>query len=219
MRVRTEKTEFAAVIPLVGRFSPTNSLEAIAVAECCGIADGELVKALSTLNGVPGRMEKVDIDEKADFSVYIDYAHTPDALENVLRSARDIKVNNANASNDGRVIVLFGCGGERDRGKRRQMGAIASKLADFVIVTSDNSRSEDPCEIIGDIYKGINKEKEHIIIVERESAIRFAISMAKKGDVIILAGKGHEKYEISKNGREPFFESEIVKDAVRKRYF
>ena len=218
MRVRTEKTEFDVAIPLVGRFSPTNSLEAIAVAESCGIADGELVKALETLSGVPGRMEKVDIDKKAEFSVYIDYAHTPDALENVLRSARDIKGNNFTDAKEGRIIVLFGCGGERDRGKRRQMGAIASKLADFVIVTSDNSRSEDPCEIIGDIYKGINKEKEHIIIVERESAIRFAISMAKKGDVIILAGKGHEKYEISTKGKLPFLESEIVKDAVSKRF-
>ena len=98
------------------------------------------------------------------------------------------------------------------------MGAIASKFADYVIVTSDNSRSEDPCEIIGDIYKGINKEKEHIIIVERESAIRFAVSIARQGDVILLAGKGHENYEISNRGKLPFFESDIVKDAVRKRF-
>ena len=202
----------------MGRFSPTNSLEAIAVAECCGIADGEIVKALSTLEGVKGRMERVDIDKRADFSVYIDYAHTPDALENVLRSARDIISDASLQKREGRVIVLFGCGGERDRGKRRQMGAIASRFADFVIVTSDNSRSEDPCDIIGDIYKGINKEKEHIIIVERESAIRFAISIARQKDVILLAGKGHENYEISSRGKLPFFESDIVKDAVRKRF-
>jgi len=216
MRVRTEKTEFDVAIPLVGRFSPTNSLEAIAVAECCGIAESELVNALRTLSPVPGRMEKVNIDERADFSVYIDYAHTPDALENVLRSARDMTLSSM--TQRGRVIVLFGCGGERDRGKRKEMGAVASKFADFVIVTSDNSRSEDPTEIIGDIYKGINKEKEHIIIVERESAIRFAVSMARSGDVILLAGKGHENYEISYRGKLPFFESDIVKDAVSKRF-
>ena len=218
MRVRAESTEFDAAIPLVGRFSPTNSLEAIAVAKCCGIADGEIVEALGTLRGVKGRMERVDIDKRAEFSVYIDYAHTPDALENVLRSARDIISRSSEQEREGRVIVLFGCGGDRDRGKRRQMGAVASRFADFVIVTSDNSRSEDPCDIIGDIYKGINKEKEHIIIVERASAIRFAISVARQKDVIILAGKGHENYEISKRGKLPFFESDIVKDAVRKLF-
>ena len=210
MKVRTEMTEFDADIPLVGRFSPINSLEAIAVAQGYGIAEGELTKILSDIDGVSGRMERVDIDKRADFLVYIDYAHTPDALENVLLSARDIK--------QGKVIVLFGCGGDRDRGKRRQMGAIASRLADFVIVTSDNCRSEEPLSIIEDIYKGINKEKQHIIIVERESAIRFAVSIASKGDVLVLAGKGHEKYDISSRGREFFDESIIVKDAVAKRF-
>ncbi len=220
MKVRSEMASFDVQIPLVGKFSPTNSLEAIAVALVCGIAEGELVRVLPTLNGVPGRMERVDIDKRADFSVYLDYAHTPDALENVLYSARDIiKQNNENNSSkrQGRVILLFGCGGERDRGKRRQMGNIASKLADFVIVTSDNSRSEDPCEIISDIYKGINKEKEHIIIVERESAIRFAVSIAREGDFVLLAGKGHEKYEITSKGRTSFDEAQIVKDAVKAK--
>lgn len=220
MRVRSEMASFDVKIPLEGRFSPTNSLEAIAVALSCGIAEGELCEALSTVCGVPGRMEKVALDERADFSVYIDYAHTPDALENILYSARDIierSDENNSSRRQGKVILLFGCGGERDRGKRRQMGSIASKLADFVVVTSDNSRSEDPCEIISDIYKGINKEKEHIIIVERESAIRFAVSIAEKGDVVLLAGKGHEKYEISSKGRTFFDEAQIVKDAVIKK--
>ena len=150
MKVRTEMTEFDADIPLVGRFSPINSLEAIAVAEGYGIAEGELTAILKGIGCVSGRMERVDIDKRADFSVYIDYAHTPDALENVLLSARDIK--------QGKVIVLFGCGGDRDRGKRRQMGAIASRLADFVIVTSDNCRSEEPSSIIEDIYKGLSTD-------------------------------------------------------------
>lgn len=221
MKVKTEMTEFDAEIPLVGRFSPINSLEAIAVAECYGIAKGELLQILKGVNSVSGRMERVDIDKRADFSVYIDYAHTPDALENILLSARDLVLGERledTVKNRGRVIVLFGCGGDRDRGKRREMGAIASRLADFVIVTSDNCRSEEPSSIIEDVYKGINKEKQHIIIVERESAIRFAVSIASKGDVLILAGKGHEKYDISSRGREFFDESEIVKDAVAKRF-
>ena len=220
MEVRSEMASFDVKIPLEGRFSPTNSLEAIAVALSCGIAEGELREILPTVRGVPGRMERVDIDKRADFSVYIDYAHTPDALENVLHSVRDI-IESGDRENSSatprRVILLFGCGGERDHGKRRQMGNIASKLADFVVVTSDNSRSEDPCEIISDIYKGINKEKEHIIIVERESAIRFAVSIARKGDIVLLAGKGHEKYEISSKGRTFFDEAQIVKDAVLER--
>ena len=221
MRVRSEMVDFDVAIPLVGRFSPINSLEAIAVALSCGIAEGELLRVLPTLCGVPGRMERVDIAKRADFSVYLDYAHTPDALENVLLSARDmVDKNRENNSSrkEGRVILLFGCGGDRDHGKRRQMGAIASKLADFVIVTSDNCRSEEPSSIIEDIYKGINKEKEHIIIVERESAIRFAVSIASGGDVLLLAGKGHEKYEISQEGRRFFDETQIVKDAVAKRF-
>ena len=220
MEVRSEMANFDVNIPLEGRFSPTNSLEAIAVALECGIADGELVKVLPTLSGVPGRMERVDIDKSVGFSVYLDYAHTPDALENVLHSARDIIQKNGennSSKKQGRVILLFGCGGERDHGKRRLMGSIASKLADFVIVTSDNSRSEDPCEIISDIYKGINKQKEHIIIVERESAIRFAVSIAREGDIILLAGKGHEKYEITSKGRSFFDEAQIVKDALKEK--
>ena len=216
MEVRSEIASFDARIPLEGKFSPTNSLEAIAVALVCGITEGELVKVLPTLSGVPGRMERVEIDKRAGFCVYLDYAHTPDALENALHSVRDI-IKNSDSGTEGRVILLFGCGGERDHGKRRQMGNIASRLADFVIVTSDNSRSEDPCEIISDIYKGINKEKEHIIIVERESAIRFAVSMAREGDVILLAGKGHEKYEITSSGRRPFDEAQIVRDALREK--
>ena len=220
MDVRSEMANFNVSIPLEGKFSPTNSLEAIAVSLLCGIAEGELVRVMPTLSGVPGRMERVDIDKRASFSVYIDYAHTPDALENILHSARDIiskNKENTDSSKQGKVILLFGCGGDRDRGKRRQMGSIASKLADFVVVTSDNCRTEDPCSIITDIYKGINKEKEHIIIVERESAIRFAVSIAGEGDVVLLAGKGHEKYDITSKGRAFFDEEQIVKDAVIKK--
>ena len=178
-----------------------------------GIGSGEIVTVLRSMKSVEGRMERVDT-MGAGFSVYIDYAHTPDALENILISARE---SLEHKRCKGRLIVLFGCGGDRDRGKRKEMGQIASRLADFVIVSSDNSRSEDPCQIISEIYKGIDKEKEHILIVERESAIRFAVSIAEEGDVVILAGKGHERYEIDKYGRHPFDEREIVKKAISER--
>ena len=212
--VVSEGEVFDAKIPFVGRFSPINSLESIAVARSYGIGSSELSAILPRLKAVEGRMERVET-ENAPFSVHIDYAHTPDALENILISARETLENRARG---GRLILLFGCGGDRDRGKRKEMGQIASRLADFVIVTSDNSRSEDPCEIIADIYKGIDKEKEHILIVERESAIRFAVSIAKEGDMIILAGKGHERYEIDRYGRHPFDEREIVKKAISERF-
>jgi UDP-N-acetylmuramoyl-L-alanyl-D-glutamate--2,6-diaminopimelate ligase len=213
-KVVSEREVFDAKIPFVGRFSPINSLESIAVAQSYGIGSSELSAILPRLRSVDGRMEKAETGN-APFSVYIDYAHTPDALENILTSAREtLECRNSS----GRLIVLFGCGGDRDRGKRKEMGQIASRLADFVIVTSDNSRSEDPCEIISDIYKGIDKEKEHILIVERESAIRFAVSVAKAKDIVILAGKGHERYEIDKYGRHPFDERDIVKKAISERF-
>ncbi len=211
MRVFSEKADIDARldIPLEGKFSPINSLEVIAAACTCGVAESELIRTLHKIKGVSGRMEKVEHDGRADFSIYIDYAHTPDALENALLSCKEIAKK--------RVLVLFGCGGERDTGKRKQMGQIASKYADCIIITSDNSRSEDPKEIIAEIYKGINKEKEHIIIVERSEAIRYAVSVMQDGDVLLLAGKGHEKYEIKADGKYPFDEKEIVKAAVNER--
>jgi len=194
-----------------GSFAVMNSLEAIAVAREYGLRDAEILETLASMSGVPGRMERVAFEKETGFSVFVDYAHTPDALENVLRTIRSFR-------GVSRVIVLFGCGGERDRTKRKLMGAIASRLSDIVIITSDNPRSEDRMAIIADIYRGIDKEKEHKIIPERESAIRFAVSIAREGDVILLAGKGHEKYEINKTGRVPFDEIQIVKNAVSERF-
>ncbi len=190
-----------------GGFSVMNSLEAVAVAREYGFSAESIKKALCGIHGIPGRMQRVMIDENASFSVFIDYAHTPDAIENVLRTAREL-------GGEGRLILLFGCGGERDRSKRKLMANIASRLSDLVIITSDNSRSEDKMQIISDIYRGIDKEKEHIIIPDREAAIRYAVKNARSRDIIILAGKGHEKYEINETGRHPFDEEKIVKEAV-----
>ncbi len=202
---------FDVELSLVGDFALMNSLLAIAVAKEYGISDEVIYRALKKMKRIPGRMERVDLGDGASFSVFVDYAHTPDALEKLLRSASRIR-------GDGRLILLFGCGGERDRGKRRQMGAVASKYADFVIVTSDNSRGEDREKIIADIYRGINKEKEHIIIPDRQCAIEYAVDLARDGDIVLLAGKGHEKYEINSTGKHPFDEIEIVRSAYQKRF-
>ena len=210
-RLRTREGVFDVKLPsFFGGFSVINSLEAIAVAKEYGIEYRDILRSFESLPGVPGRMEKVELPRNTGFSVYLDYAHTPDALEKSLLTLREIK-------GEGRIITLFGCGGERDRGKRRLMGNVASALSDFVIVTSDNSRSEDKMNIISDIYRGIDKEKAHKIIPDREEAIIFAVSYARVGDILLLAGKGHEKYEINSTGRHPFDEKNIVMKAVLEK--
>ena len=156
-------------------------------------------------------MELAATQNAAAPSVLIDYAHTPDALEGLLLGARELR------SAGGRVILVFGCGGERDRGKRHEMAAIASRLADFVIVTSDNSRGEDPDVIFADILRGIDKEKPYLVLRDRRDAIREAIVSARANDLIVLAGKGHEIYEIDAEGRHPFDEREIVREALLLR--
>lgn len=158
-------------------------------------------------------MERVELDRALGFSVIIDYAHTPDALENLLLGVRSERKNE-----NERIVLVFGCGGERDKGKRKLMGIVASRLADLVIVTSDNSRSESRDAIISDILKGIDKEKPFVVISDRKEAIEYAVCNALGGDRIILAGKGHEKYEIDETGRHPFDEKEIVRNAVRHYY-
>jgi len=172
-----------------------------------GISPRAVSDAVTSFTGVDGRLEKVRLDG-VDFTVYIDFAHTPDALEKTLNLLRTLK--------RGKLIVLFGCGGDRDRSKRPEMGAIASRLADFTIVTSDNSRSEEPSEIIRQIVKGIDRERPHKVIESRREAIEYAVENAKSGDIILLAGKGHERYETDKSGRHPFDERECVRQAVNK---
>ncbi len=190
-----------------GEFQIMNSLEAAAVALSYGIAPSTVVRAFESMSGIRGRLERVVAHEEQDIDVFIDYAHTPDALERLLRSVREIK------GRDGRIVLLFGCGGDRDRSKRREMGRIASRLADFVIVTSDNSRSEDPRLIIADILKGIDKEKEFAVIEDRRAAIERAIKeYTRAGDILVLAGKGHECYEINAQGVHAFDERKIVQE-------
>ena len=205
-RLKTPTESFEITLGIPGGFSVMNSLEAAAVALSYGISPETVQRVLRTTAGVTGRMERLRIDG-APFSVLIDYAHTPDALEKLLRSVWEIRRSGE------RIVLLFGCGGDRDRSKRREMARIASRYADFTIVTADNSRSEDPEQIFSDILKGLDKEKPYTVIRDRRAAIFFAVRSARPGDILILAGKGHETYEIDAEGRHPFDERRIVKEA------
>lgn len=195
-----------------GNFTVMNSLEAVACALEMGLSATDIRRALVSLSGVDGRLESVELGERPRFSVFIDYAHTPDALANLLATARGFK------KPDSRIILLFGCGGDRDRSKRKLMGQIASRMADFVIVTSDNSRSEKAEDIISEILIGMDKEKPYAVIPDRREAIIYAVRYAKERDIILLAGKGHENYEIDSEGKKPFCEKEIVRDTYFSRF-
>ena len=174
-------------VPIPGRFTVYNTLTVMGIARQLGISVAECAAALAAVEGVKGRIEVVPTPG-TDYTVLIDYAHTPDGLENVLTSVRDFC--------KGRVISVFGCGGDRDPIKRPIMGEIGVKLADFAVITSDNPRTEDPMAIIADIMKGVRPEHgDYIIIEDRRAAIRYAMDIAKKDDIIVLAGKGHETYQ------------------------
>ena len=194
-----------------GRFTVYNSLMAIACALEMGIPSSTIRYAMMDISGTDGRLERIQLGPRAEFSVFIDYAHTPDALENLLRCAHSFKKKR------NRIVILFGCGGDRDRGKRKIMGSIASSFADFTIITSDNPRSEDREKIIFDILSGVDKESRYTVISDRAEAIRYAVINARAGDIILLAGKGHEKYEICAGQKTYFDEKEIVKKAYFER--
>lgn len=194
MDVREGEAEAHLTLGIPGRFTVSNALLTLGIARNLGIGLEVAVEALSHAKGVKGRIEVVPTPGK-DFTVLIDYAHTPDGLENVLRSVRDFA--------KGRVVALFGCGGDRDRSKRPIMGKIAADRADFVIVTSDNPRTEAPNAIIADILEGMQETKTpYVVEPDRRKAIRLALALGQKNDIIVLAGKGHEDYQII--GKEKF---------------
>ena len=189
--------------PLPGRFNVYNALGALAAVRSLGVPIETAAGAIETAGSVPGRFEPVDAGQ--EFAVLVDYAHTPDSLDNVLRAARQIT--------EGRLHVVFGCGGDRDRGKRPMMGEIARRLADRVIVTSDNPRSEDPEAIIGEILAGAGQDVEHD--ADRRRAIGRAIAEAAPGDVVVIAGKGHEQGQEFDAGRKiPFDDVTVARDAL-----
>lgn len=192
-----------------GSFTVYNTM----LAACCALKLGvDLVSvqdAIRDMNGIEGRIERIKLDSTvADFSVFIDYAHTPAALETLLKTARAFRKPGQ------KITLLFGCGGDRDTTKRSPMGAIASKYADFVIITSDNCRTENPDKIIEQIMEGVDRTKPHIVIQSRRDAIRYAVKNAEPDEIILLAGKGHEKYEIDIYGKHPFDEAEIAREAA-----
>ena len=200
--------------PLSGSFNVMNTMQAAVATYMLGAPVADIKETLAHFGGIGGRLERLKLGAAVDFSVYIDYAHTPDALENLLRTARGFLREGQ------RLVLLFGCGGDRDRQKRPIMGKIATSMADHVIITSDNSRSEEPLDIIRDILSGIGGEygASFTVIESRSNAIEYAVKNARRGDVIILAGKGHEEYEIDRDGKKPFSERNLVKKFVEKYY-
>jgi len=189
---------------LYGRFNRENILAAVAASRLLGIPADPIEAGLTRLPGVPGRFESVD--EGQLFTVLVDYAHTPDSLENVLRAARELT--------SGQLICVFGCGGDRDRSKRPEMGRIASGLADVAIVTSDNPRSEDPLAIIEEILAGAGEDVR--VEPDRRAAIAQAVEQAGERDVVVIAGKGHEQGQEFADGKVPFDDREVAREALRR---
>lgn len=197
-------------LPLVGQFNLSNMLAAVGAALHLGASLAAIVDTLATFGGVSGRMERVVIDPDQDITVIVDYAHTPDSLQNALTAARPFI--------PGRLICVFGCGGDRDRTKRPQMGRIAHTLADWVVVTSDNPRTEDPEQILADIVAGIPADfPPEQVISDRAAAIRTAIQHAAPGDGILIAGKGHEDYQILGTEKIHFDDREQARFALADR--
>jgi UDP-N-acetylmuramoyl-L-alanyl-D-glutamate--2,6-diaminopimelate ligase len=189
---------------LRGRFNEENALAAFAAARLLGVGEDAIKRGLESVRGVPGRFESVD--EGQPFAVIVDYAHKPGALENVLRAARDLAAGN-------RVLVVLGAGGDRDRGKRPQMGRIASELADVTIVTSDNPRSEGPDAIIAEIVAGAHGEVD--VEPDRANAIARAVELARPGDVVVIAGKGAEQGQELADRTIPFDDRDAAREALR----
>jgi UDP-N-acetylmuramoyl-L-alanyl-D-glutamate--2,6-diaminopimelate ligase len=195
--------------PLVGQFNLANLLAAIAAGLQLGLDLTQMVASLPEFAGVPGRMERVQIQADQDISVIVDYAHTPDSLENLLKAARPFI--------QGKMICVFGCGGDRDRTKRPLMGKIAAELADLAVVTSDNPRTEDPDRILADVIQGIPAEIDPWVISDRATAIHRAIREAKPGDGVLIAGKGHEDYQILGTEKIHFDDREQAREALTLR--
>ncbi|HLF31806.1 MAG TPA: UDP-N-acetylmuramoyl-L-alanyl-D-glutamate--2,6-diaminopimelate ligase, partial [Xanthomonadales bacterium] len=217
--VGSDGVSFTAVTPvgkfsikskLAGRHNIQNMLASIGAACALDIPAKVIQEGIAGVENVPGRLEKVS--EGQDFEVFVDYAHTEDALRNLLSAAKEIT--------RGKIITVFGCGGDRDRGKRPKMGKAASDMSDIMIITSDNPRGEDPLAIIEEIETGISglkRGKDYFAVEDRSSAIKMAINLAMPGDTVILAGKGHEDYQIIGGKRLHFDDREASRDAIRER--
>ncbi len=212
--LRSPEGDYVVALPMPGRFNVANALGALAVAHRLGVPLAELLRRLERGVRVPGRFEPVDRGQ--DFAVLVDYAHTPDSLENVLAAAREL----LDGAQDRRVLCVFGAGGDRDRGKRPLMGEIAVRLADVTIVTSDNPRSEAPGAIIEEIMAGAGEVRAGVLeaIEDRRAAIARAVALARPGDVLVIAGKGHEQGQELAGGRKiPFDDVTVAAEALDAR--
>ena len=206
--VATPRGPLAVESRMRGRFNVSNVVGVIAVAELLGLAHDAVATGIARVPGVPGRVEPIDVGQP--FEVLVDYAHTPDSLDNVLRTSREL-------AGAGRLIVVFGCGGDRDRGKRPLMGAIGRGLADLCVVTSDNPRSEDPDAIIAEIVEGARDGGADLVVEpDRRAAIALAASQAEEGDVIVIAGKGHERGQEAKGVVTPFDDREVAREVLNE---
>ncbi len=202
VKLGTRNERVKTFIP--GRFSVYNSLAAISIGLKLGCSPENIKEALLEVR-VPGRSELVD--NKKELTIMIDYAHSPESLENILNAVKSYT--------RGKVICVFGCGGDRDSGKRAIMGEISGRIADYTIITSDNPRTEDPEKIVNQIEEGIKKTNgKYVCIVDRTQAIKHAVQIAKKNDIVVLAGKGHETYQIIGHEKYPFDEKEIIKEII-----
>ncbi|MDF2685496.1 MAG: UDP-N-acetylmuramoyl-L-alanyl-D-glutamate--2,6-diaminopimelate ligase [Clostridia bacterium] len=200
----TKNGKYNITTQIPGMFSVYNSLAAFSAACLLGIDPNMAAISLSTFKGVKGRMEYIKTNKP--FNVLIDFAHTPDGLSNLLQTIRPLT--------PGRIILVFGCGGDRDKSKRPIMGKIAELHSDFTVITSDNPRSENPSDIINDIVKGLTKNENYITITDRTEAIKYALEIAKEGDTVVLAGKGHEEYQIFKDKTISYNERDIIKSIL-----
>jgi UDP-N-acetylmuramoyl-L-alanyl-D-glutamate--2,6-diaminopimelate ligase len=196
--------------PLLGRFNVLNMLAALGASMALGLPTETAIRGIESLAGVPGRMERVDAGQ--DFTVVVDYAHTDDALRNLLETVRELHPK--------RVITVFGCGGDRDRTKRPLMGAVAARLSDVVVVTSDNPRSESPEAILAQIQSGMNggrgRGPERHVIEDRREAIAKALELARKGDAVVIAGKGHESSQVLRDRTVPFDDRQVARDLLSR---
>ena len=203
-RVKVSDRNERVKVDIPGRFSVYNALAAICVAKKIGVPSDKVIEALAEIK-VPGRSEM--IPNKKEVPIMIDYAHSPESLQNILSAVKSYT--------KGKVITVFGCGGDRDKGKRPIMGEVSGKIADFTFITTDNPRTEEPEEIVKEIEEGIKKTKgKYKVVVDRKEAIKEAINMANKQDIIVLAGKGHEPYQEINGKKYPFDERIIVKEII-----
>ncbi|HET9317450.1 MAG TPA: UDP-N-acetylmuramoyl-L-alanyl-D-glutamate--2,6-diaminopimelate ligase, partial [Vicinamibacteria bacterium] len=207
-RAHTPVGELLVESPLLGRFNVENLLAALGASLALGLPSAVAIRGLQSVTGVPGRLERVSVGQ--DFTVIVDYAHTDDALKNLLETVRELKPR--------RVITVFGCGGDRDRSKRPLMGAVASRLSEAVVVTSDNPRSEPPESIIEEILRGMNggRKAERHVVVDRRDAIAKAFEMAGPGDAVVIAGKGHETYQVLRDRTVPFDDRQVARDLLAR---